>query len=182
MRILERAQSRNQFPWPANPSLPSRIARYGMGPGVSFRYWLYGQRQWGAASRITGPRTRSRSPWAGSPAGDRNAPGLAAVPRGSRPGCRWGSGHSDNCRWRQLSLCMLWTPVLPRRLQHLLPGGSLALTRTDFTRGSRQLRLAHRLATPVRLVFSYAPCGSCQDQANHCPTVPETSAPGHLGC
>src|ERR1700759_1390041 len=40
-------------------------------------------------------------------------------------------------------------PALPRRPQHSLPGGSLRPTRTGLAPvGSRQLRLAHRLATP----------------------------------
>src|SRR4051794_23844492 len=42
-------------------------------------------------------------------------------------------------------------PALPRRPQHSLPGGSLCLTRTGLAPvGSRQLRLAHRAATPGR--------------------------------
>jgi hypothetical protein len=41
-------------------------------------------------------------------------------------------------------------PALPRRPQHSLPGGSLRLTRTGLAPvGSRQLRLAHRVVTPI---------------------------------
>src|SRR6202453_3365405 len=41
-------------------------------------------------------------------------------------------------------------PALPRRPQHSLPGGSLRLTRTGLSPvGSRQLRLAHRVVTPI---------------------------------
>lgn len=48
--------------------------------------------------------------------------------------------------------------ALPRRPQHSLPGGSLRLTRTGLAPvGSRQLRLAHRLVTPVSRSRDFLP-------------------------
>jgi hypothetical protein len=60
-------------------------------------------------------------------------------------------------------------PALPRRPQHSLPGGSLGLTRTGLAPvGSRQLRLAHRVATPCQLHrFSSIRAQQLREYSNH---------------